>query len=130
MIVDHLSVGVDCVDKAADFYNPVLATLGIEQLARLDGLVGYGKDFIQFVAILPFNKEPACFGNGTHIAFHADTKEQVERFHQVALASGGRDEGAPGPRNYPHKEVYAAFVRDPFGHKLEVLTEGFSVSIP
>ena len=34
---------------------------------------------------------------------------------------GGRDEGAPGPRPHYGPTYYAAFVRDPDGHKLEAV---------
>lgn len=126
MIIDHVSVGVDCVDTAEDFYNTVLATIGVKQLAKLDGLVAYGKEFIQFVAIRPFDSGAATPGNGVHVALVADSPSQVDAFHKVSLAAGGSCEGKPGPRPYPHREVYAAFVRDPFGNKIEVLTQGFS----
>ena len=37
-----------------------------------------------------------------------------------ALAAGGTDNGAPGPRDY-HPGYYAAFVLDPDGHNIEAV---------
>ncbi|CAM2069661.1 VOC family protein [Sulfidibacter corallicola] len=127
MIVDHLSVGVSDIDEAARFYDAVLACLDVKRMAKMDGLVAYGTDFIQFIAILPYDQQTATRGNGTHIAFRAKDKTQVDAFHEAVLAHGGSDDGAPGPRPYPHREVYATYVRDPFGNKLEALTDGFSI---
>jgi hypothetical protein len=41
----------------------------------------------------------------------------VHEFHKMALANGGKDEGAPGPRSFT-PTAYAAYVRDPDGNKL------------
>ena len=51
----------------------------------------------------------------THIAFLADSQQAVQAFHAAALAAGGRDNGAPGPRPY-HPGYYSAFVLDPDGN--------------
>ena len=44
--------------------------------------------------------------------------------HYETLANGGTDCGGPGPRPQYGPDYYAAFVRDPDGHKLEVKVEG------
>ena len=51
------------------------------------------------------------------IAFLVPTLGALEQFHKVGLASGGRDEGAPGPR--PRDAiVHYAYIRDPDGNKI------------
>ena len=60
-------------------------------------------------------------GGQLHIAFAADTREQVDAFHEAALAAGGTDNGAPGPRPEYSENYYAAFVLDPDGHNLEAV---------
>jgi hypothetical protein len=47
----------------------------------------------------------------------------VQRFHAAAIASGGRNNGAPGERHY-HPGYYAAFVLDPDGNNIEVVDHG------
>nr|WP_279499413.1 hypothetical protein [Aeromonas veronii] len=47
----------------------------------------------------------------------------VDRFYQAALANGGKDNGAPGERNY-HRGYYAAFVLDPDGNNIEAVYHG------
>ncbi len=125
-MIDHLSVGVDDIEKATSFYDALFATIGGKRIAALDTLVAYGKDTIDFLAMIPHDKEAFSAGNGVHIAFVAETNDQVTAFHKAALANGGSCEGAPGTRPYPHAEVFASYVRDPFGNKLEVIVGGFN----
>ena len=60
---------------------------------------------------------------GLHIAFQANDRETVERFHTAALAAGGRDNGPPGERDY-HPGYYAAYVLDPDGTNVEAVYHG------
>ena len=63
------------------------------------------------------NEKPAHL----HIAFVAETRQQVDAFHRAALAAGGQDHGAPGLRPHYHANYYAAFVIGPDGHNIEVV---------
>ena len=56
-----------------------------------------------------------------HVAFAADTREQVDRFHAAALAAGGTDNGGPGPRPEYSEGYYGAFVLDPDGNNIEAV---------
>jgi predicted lactoylglutathione lyase len=71
------------------------------------------------------------------IAFSAKSRAIVDRFHEIGLQNGGRDEGAPGPRppDAPRDEpiddepvddeqVYYAYVRDLDGNKICVFHDG------
>jgi len=58
-----------------------------------------------------------------HLAFQAPDRETVQAFHRAALVAGGRDNGAPGERQY-HPGYYAAFVLDPDGNNVEVVFHG------
>jgi predicted lactoylglutathione lyase len=58
-----------------------------------------------------------------HLALQAGSEAQVQRFHAMTLAAGGRDNGAPGPRPY-HPGYYAAFVMDPDGNNIEAVYHG------
>lgn len=72
-------------------------------------------------ATKPFDGQEATVGNGTMVAFQAKDREQVQRLYDIALANGGSDEGAPGPRGEPDENgmvFYAAYFRDPDGNKL------------
>lgn len=125
--IDHLSVGVSDLAAAGRFYDAVLETIGVKRLAANDAFVAYGKDAPQFLAMLPNDKRPATWGNGLHICFVADSRAAVDAFHQTGVEMGGMCEGKPGTRpGFPsNPEAYMAFVRDPFGNKLEAIHLGF-----
>ena len=48
----------------------------------------------------------------------------VDVFYKAALASGGKDNGAPGERAHYHPGYYAAFVLDPDGNNIEAVYHG------
>src|ERR1700680_4259730 len=56
-----------------------------------------------------------------HVCFRAHDREAVRAFHAAAIAAGGSDDGAPGPRPIYHRDYYAAFVIDPDGHRIEAV---------
>ena len=56
-----------------------------------------------------------------HIAFASQSRAVVDTFYQVALAAGGRDNGAPGLRPQYHPNYYGAFIFDPDGNNIEAV---------
>ena len=70
---------------------------------------------LKFYITKPRNGEPATYGNGTMVAFLAETREAVNKFHEIALQNGAIDEGLPGVREDGN---YYAYVRDLDGNKI------------
>jgi catechol 2,3-dioxygenase-like lactoylglutathione lyase family enzyme len=120
-IVSHVSIGTNDIDRAVAFYDKVLATLGCTRVMQYPSAVAYGKAYPEFWVQTPIDGYPASVGNGVHIGFIAPTKEAVHAFYDAALASGGEDSGAPGPRPHYGEPYYGCFVRDPDGHKVEAV---------
>ncbi|MCB1761047.1 MAG: VOC family protein [Gammaproteobacteria bacterium] len=118
-IISHISVGTNDFERAVDFYDNLMSTLGCRQIMSHPGAVAYGKKFPEFWVQTPFDNEPATVGNGSHIGFIADSKAAVDAFYDAALARGGVDEGAPGPRPDYGDAYYGCFVRDLDGNKIE-----------
>lgn len=114
-------LGTNDLAKAADFYDAVLGTIGMERRVTDEVEIGFGVAGgpVSFWILKPFDKNPATFGNGTQVMFKAETIEDVHRFYDQAIASGGSDEGAPGPRDYS-PTYYGAYLRDLDGNKLHV----------
>lgn len=117
MIIDHIGFIISDYETSKQFYSRCLEPLGIKMVMEVQGWVGFGKT----------GKPEFWFGAGEnphqplHIAFSADKREQVDQFYQVALAAGGRDNGAPGIREIYHPNYYGAFVLDPDGHNIEAV---------
>ena len=118
-IISHISIGTNHFERAVAFYDSVLATLGCKQLMKYPGAVAYGRAFPEFWVQTPIDGRPANVGNGTHFGFVANSKESVHAFHAAALAAGGTDDGAPGPRPDYTDAYYGCFIRDLDGHKIE-----------
>ena len=118
-IISHVSIGTNDCDKAIAFYDNVMKTLGVKKLMEFPGTAAYGKEELEFWVQKPHNNEEATVGNGFHIAFCAESIEQVKEFYRVALENGAKGDGEPGPRPEYGKEYYACFVRDLDGNKIE-----------
>jgi catechol 2,3-dioxygenase-like lactoylglutathione lyase family enzyme len=117
-VFTHVVVGTNDLEKSRRFYHAVLGALGLKYMGGMgpDSHM-WGVDAPAFMTRKPLNGKPATFANGGTIGFAARSREAVRRFHEAALANGGTDEGAPGPRPIA-PTAYAAYVRDPDGNKL------------
>ncbi len=119
-ILNHVSIAVSNVEKSLPFYDAVLGTVGAVRIMEHPGAVAYGKFFPEFwVHPEAFDGGQAETANGVHFSFNAISKEQVQAFYDAAMANGGTDDGAPGPRPDYGKPYFGCFVKDPDGHKLE-----------
>ena len=65
---------------------------------------------------------PIDTNTGAHLCLRARTAGAVDEFHRLAMTVGGVDDGAPGLRQATQVVYYAAFVRDPDGNRIEVMT--------
>ncbi|HEY4124454.1 MAG TPA: VOC family protein [Rhizomicrobium sp.] len=121
--IDHISLPVRDFARAAAFYDPVMAALGLRRRKQSDGAIGYGPDDVlpPIFWILQAGEDAAQPGIGLHVSFRAKDRAQVHAFYDTALAQGGRDAGAPGPRPHYTAGFYGAFVFDPEGYKIEAV---------
>ena len=124
-MIDHLGIEVADYARSRDFYDRVLATLGhavvmevtLEMTGHYEGC-GFGPAGRPHFWVGKGRGTPS---GGSHIAFSAQTRAQVDAFHAAALAAGARDNGAPGLRPHYHPHYYAAFAIDPDGHNIEAV---------
>ena len=112
-LLDHLHLRVRDLEASRRFYEGALEPLGFE-VHKGDGWFSVDELFVS---------DDGQATSGLHIAFQAKDRETVDRFHAAALAAGGRDNGAPGERDY-HAGYYAAFVLDPDGTNVEAVYHG------
>jgi catechol 2,3-dioxygenase-like lactoylglutathione lyase family enzyme len=121
-MIHHVSVGSNDIGRGREFYDPLMSLIGFRLLKMSDRAAHYGASDIVFSLETPVDGRAASPGNGVHIAFQAPDRETVRRFHETALANGAADEGAPGIRENYNAHYYGAFIRDPDGNKIEVVT--------
>ena len=123
-MIDHVSIKVKDVEQAKAFYEAALAPLGYVKGIEYPGgmqLLVEGEPGDVWVAPLPEGAE----AGPTHLARRAADAAAGAAFYEAALAAGGTDNGAPGPRDY-HPGYYAAFVYDPEGNNIEAVIHDWS----
>ena len=121
-MIDHISVGVSDLERAARFYELTLASIGLARLATRPGTVGFGKSYPEFWINLRSGMTPVAPESGGHICLRAKTESEVDAFHAAALGAGGSSDGVPGLRPHDRVRYYAAFIRDPDGNRIEAVT--------
>jgi catechol 2,3-dioxygenase-like lactoylglutathione lyase family enzyme len=114
-LIDHVHLRVSNLAASKAFYRAILAALGREPTSDSDAHVGFDELWI--------DAADSAGPSHVHLAFQAADHEAVARFHAAGLAAGGRDNGAPGERDY-HPGYYAAFLLDPDGHNVEAVFHG------
>ncbi|MFT4978331.1 MAG: catechol 2,3-dioxygenase-like lactoylglutathione lyase family enzyme [Myxococcota bacterium] len=122
-MLSHISLGVAVLSRSGRFYDALLGPLGIARVWSGPSGIGYGTPGgADRLALFPQPDadRPLAAGPGFHLAFFAPNNDTVDRAYAAALAIGGSDAGPPGPRPRYGPGYYAAFVRDPDGHKLEL----------
>ena len=115
-LIDHVHINVADLDRSAKFYAAVLEALEMP----LGNRTGHA-----FQADELYISEPGLDQaiSRIHLAFQGRDEAMVQRFYEAAIAAGGSDNGKPGERSY-HPGYYAAFVFDPDGNNIEVVTHG------
>jgi len=127
----HITVGTHDLARATAFYDALLAPIGLAQRRVVpDGgppaacWIDPAAPLPRFFVYVPFDGNPATAGNGTMIAFLAGSPQAVDRAYWAGMAVGGKDEGAPGPRERYGAGYYGAYLRDPDGNKIHIAYRG------
>ena len=117
-MIDHTGVHVSDLAKSKEFYSNALAPIGYSMLSDFPewNVAGYGENG---------KSDFWISGGGSqqvgHVAFAVKSKAEVDSFYTAGVASGGTDNGKPGYRKDYSPGYYAAFVKDPDGHNVEVV---------
>lgn len=124
-MLDHVGVTVSDFHVSKAFYTRALAPLGYTLLMEALSPVLTGGHSTAGFGVAP--KPDFWIASGkppvpkVHVAFCAASRAEVDAFHAAALAAGGQNNGAPGPRPHYHPHYYGAFVLDPDGHNIEAV---------
>jgi predicted lactoylglutathione lyase len=123
-VIGYVTLGTNDLPRAKAFYDALLGEIGIQRLMEF-GDRGYAWGVAMDKPVLgimkPYDGKAATAGNGTMVAIAVDSRDEVGRVHAKALALGGKDEGAVGPRG---DGFYAGYFRDLDGNKLNVFCMG------
>ena len=105
------------LERAGRFYDGLLAEIGASRFKEAPIFIAYSTTAgaPALMLIKPNDGAPATVGNGVMVAFGMSKHAEINAFHAKAMSLGASDEGAPGFRG---ETFYAAYVRDPDGHKI------------
>jgi catechol 2,3-dioxygenase-like lactoylglutathione lyase family enzyme len=123
-MLNHVMLGSNDIDRSKRFYDAVLGVLGAGEPVRNVADSGHTRLFYihdgsVFCLSEPINGQAASAANGGTIGFKCNSAEQVQAFHDQAIAHGGQSiEDPPGPRGGSLGPRHMAYVRDPDGNKL------------
>ena len=121
-MLHHLSLRVTELARSDAFYHAALSALGYVRVWSHDNAVGYGAPGGGDKFAIKLSRRPVVPpAGGFHVAFAAQDREAVARFHAEALAHGGKDNGPAGLRPHYGEHYYAAFVIDPDGYQIEAV---------
>lgn len=130
-MLDHFSVSVKDYPANLTFYDETLKLLGYKRVMTIDidtpskkiQCAGYGEGEKPSFWISPMGEESEDIGRarGVHLAFKANSTQDVDAWYKKCLELGGKDNGAPGPRPHYHPGYYGGFIIDPNGWRIEAV---------
>jgi len=115
-MIGYVTLGSNDKEKAAAFYDALMAEIGAKRIFNNDRLIFWGTEMgAPMIGVgTPSNGETASFGNGTMVALAVGSRENADKLYAKAIALGATDEGAPGERM---PGFYGAYFRDLDGNK-------------
>ncbi|HWD69157.1 MAG TPA: VOC family protein [Solirubrobacteraceae bacterium] len=118
-MIDHVGFEVANLERSARFYDPIFFALGARRMIESEQALAYGVNGPEFWLVVRGREPGPGYG---HIALRASGKAAVDAAYRAGLAAGGEDDGPPGPRPHYGKRYYAAYMRDPDGLRVEVVS--------
>jgi catechol 2,3-dioxygenase-like lactoylglutathione lyase family enzyme len=118
-VIDHVGFEVSDLERSGRFYDAVLYALGARRMFQSEHAVAYGVNGPELWIVVRGRQPGPGYG---HLALSATGKAAVDAAHGAGLSNGGVDDGPPGPRPQYGKRYYAAYLRDPDGLRVEVVS--------
>jgi catechol 2,3-dioxygenase-like lactoylglutathione lyase family enzyme len=115
--IDHLWIRVPDLGATREFYELISPYSGFELRSQPPGRVHFKGSAGTFALV--DDSRPNT--ENLHLAFSADSNEQVDAFHAAAVGAGYESNGGPGERPQYHSGYYAAYVFDPAGANVELV---------
>ena len=122
-MVNHIILTVSDIETSLEFYKTSLEPLNIKFFLPYKGenghpdLWGFGDGTNAFFWLKQGRPSPQAI----HWGFDADSNGLVDKFYEVAIAAGAKDNISPRSRIEYYPGYYAADVLDPDGYSFEVV---------
>lgn len=118
---DHLSLGVRDLAAARRFYDAFLGPLGVAASLENEKELAYGPGGIGGHLYLYPVAGAQVAGLGTHVAFSAGDRAEVNAAYDAAVAAGATPVRPAGSHPDIAPDYYGCVLLDPDGNKLEIV---------
>jgi catechol 2,3-dioxygenase-like lactoylglutathione lyase family enzyme len=118
-MIDHVGFEVTELERSARFYDAVFYALGARRMLESEHAVAYGVNAPLLWIVVRGRRPGPGYG---HVALQASGKAAVDAAFQAGLDNGGREDGAPGQRPQYGRRYYAAYLLDPDGLRVEIVS--------
>ena len=118
-MLDHVGFEVTDLESSARFYDAVFFALGTRRAHQSQHAIAYGDNGPAFWIVQRGRQPSPGYG---HVALRATGKAAVQAAHAAGVANGGSDDGAPAARPHYGQRYFAAYLRDPDGLRVEVVS--------
>jgi catechol 2,3-dioxygenase-like lactoylglutathione lyase family enzyme len=119
---DHIGLEVTDLERSARFYDALMFAIGGRRMFEGPGAIAYGIDRAQLWLVARGRGVGGDRSSLGHVALTAAGKAAVDAAFAAAMANGGGDDGSPGPRPQYGPSYYAAYLTDPDGYRVEVVS--------
>ena len=127
-MIHHISIGVSDINASGAFYDAILFPLGyiraFEDLrpGERHQAIGYGSelDNDKFTLKERYSTDLSP-GPGFHLAFSANSKEEVNQWHAKGIEMGAQNRGEPKIWSKFGPNYYAAYLVDREGWQIEAV---------
>lgn len=119
----YVTLGSNNVEKALEFYDGFMPTIGAKRFFDNGRLYFYGTGPGQPMLAIggPYDENAATVGNGVMPALACADNDTVDKAYAKAIELGATPDGEPGKRM---PTFYGAYFRDPDGNKICVCKLG------
>jgi catechol 2,3-dioxygenase-like lactoylglutathione lyase family enzyme len=121
-MLDHVSLGVHDLERAAEFYAAVLGVLDYREHRRTEKEAAFGAGEAWTFFVYPADAGQGVVGARMHLAFHAKDRATALAFHAAALQRGAESVREVAERPEFGPDYFGGMFRDPSGHTIEILT--------
>ena len=118
-MIDHIGFEVSDLARSAASTTPSSSRSAARRMFESEHAVAYGINAPLFWFVVRGRAPAPGYG---HVALPASGKAAVDAAHRGGLANGGSDDGAPASDPSTARRYYAAYLRDPDGLRVEVVS--------
>ncbi|MFH8250436.1 VOC family protein [Microbacterium sp. B2969] len=124
-LVDHLGMTVEDLPRSIAQFDPVLTALGFVRTDAAASVSWYADGETELILFPAREADTGPHVHGRvgwqHLAFSVDSRAEVDRLHDIALAAGWT--AVRDPQLYPrfNERYYASFLEDDNGIRVEFM---------